>query len=70
VHLCYRSLLKPYNALFPLVYHFDPIMVENSLEVLCLEARTTVDVKWQVPLMIFRAFYSLVHEWNVEKLNS
>jgi hypothetical protein len=38
--------------------------------VLCLAARTLVEVEWQVPLMRFRDFYTLVNEWNVENLNS
>jgi hypothetical protein len=29
-----------------------------------------VEVEWQVPLMRFMAFHTLVHEWNVENLNS
>jgi hypothetical protein len=29
-----------------------------------------VEVEWQVPLVRFRAFYTLVNEWNVKNLNS
>jgi hypothetical protein len=37
---------------------------------LCVADRTLVEVEWQVPLVRFRAFYSLLNEWNVEHLNS
>jgi hypothetical protein len=52
------------------VYHLDLTVVENLLVVLCLADRTPVEVGWQVPLTRFMAFYTLVHEWNVENLNS
>jgi hypothetical protein len=55
---------------YPFLDHLDPIMVESPLVMLCLADRTMVEVEWQVPLMRFRAFYTLVHEWNVENLNS
>jgi hypothetical protein len=42
----------------------------NPLVVLCLAARTLVEVEWQVPLTRSRAFYTLVNEWNVENINS
>jgi hypothetical protein len=29
-----------------------------------------IEVKWQVPLVRFRAFYTLVNEWNVDNMNS
>jgi hypothetical protein len=45
-------------------------MVESLLVVLCLADRTLVEVGWQVPLVRFSAFYTLVHEGNVENLNS
>jgi hypothetical protein len=32
--------------------------------VLCLADRTPVEVEWQTPLVIFRAFYTLVRDWN------
>jgi hypothetical protein len=54
----------------PFLDPLDPIVVESPLGVLCLTDRTLVEVEWQVPLMRFRAFYTLVHEWNVENLNS
>jgi hypothetical protein len=50
------------------IYDFDPIMMENLLVVLCLADKTLVDVEWQVPLVRFRAFYTLVRDWNVVKL--
>jgi hypothetical protein len=53
---------------YTLLCDFDPIVVENPLVVLCLVDRTSVEVEWQVPLMRFRAFYTLVQDWNVEKL--
>jgi hypothetical protein len=40
-------------------------MVENPLVVLCLADRTLVEVGWQVPLMRFMAFYTLVHDWMI-----
>jgi hypothetical protein len=46
------------------------LLVENSLVVLYLADRTPVEVEWQTPLVRFRAFYTLVHERNVENLNS
>jgi hypothetical protein len=55
---------------YTLVYHLDPIIMENPLVVLCLADRTSVEVEWQVPLMRFRAFYTLVRDWNVENWNS
>jgi hypothetical protein len=55
---------------YTFVHHLDPIMVEDPLVVLCLEDRTPVEVEWQVLLVKFRAFYTLVREWNVENLNN
>jgi hypothetical protein len=43
----------------PFVYHLDPIVVENPLEVLCLADRTLIEVEWQVLLTRFRAFIPL-----------
>jgi hypothetical protein len=40
------------------------------LVVLCLADRTSVEVEWQFPLTRFRAFYTLVHGWNVENFIS
>jgi hypothetical protein len=37
---------------------------------LCLVDRIPVEVEWQTPLAIFRAFYTLVVKWNVENLNN
>jgi hypothetical protein len=37
---------------YPFVSHLDPIVVENSLVVLCLVDRTPVEVEWQFPLTI------------------
>jgi hypothetical protein len=65
-----QQLNKTLECIIPFVYHLDPIMVENPLVVLCLADRTLVEDEWQVPLMRFRAFYTLVNEWNVENLNS
>jgi hypothetical protein len=50
------------------IYDLDIIMMENPLVVLCLADRTSIEVEWHVPLMRFRAFYTLDREWNVEKL--
>jgi hypothetical protein len=55
---------------YTLLYHLDPIVMENLLAVLCLVDRTMIEVEWQVPLMRLQAFYTLVHERNVENLNS
>jgi hypothetical protein len=49
---------------YTFVHHLDPIVVEDILVVLCLADRTPVEVEWQVPLMRFRAFYTLVQDWN------
>jgi hypothetical protein len=37
--------------------------------VLCLVDRTSIEVEWQVLLVRFRAFDTLVHERNVKNLN-
>jgi hypothetical protein len=55
---------------YPFLGHLDPIVVEIPLVVLCLADRTPVEIGCQVPLVRFRAFYTLVHEWNIENLNS
>jgi hypothetical protein len=49
---------------YPFLDHLDPIMVENLLVVLCLADRTLVEVEWQVPLVRFKAFYTLDRDWN------
>jgi hypothetical protein len=46
---------------YPFLYHLDPIVVESPLVVLCLADRTTVEAEWQVPIVRFRTFYTLVH---------
>jgi hypothetical protein len=38
------------------VYHLDPIVVKNSLVVLCLADITLVEVEWEVPLMRLELF--------------
>jgi hypothetical protein len=55
---------------FPFLDHLDPIVVECPLVVPCLADITPVEVGWQVPLVRFKTFYTLVHEWNVENLKS
>jgi hypothetical protein len=50
---------------YPFLDHLEPIVVESPLVVLCLADRTLVEVEWQVPLTRFRAFYTLVHDWNL-----
>jgi hypothetical protein len=55
---------------YPFCSTLDPIVVENLLVVLCLADRTPIKVEWKVSLTRFRAFYTLVNEWNVENLNS
>jgi hypothetical protein len=64
------KLNETLECIIPFLYHLDPIMVENTLVVLCLADRTLVEIEWQVPLVRFRAFYTLVLDWNVENLNS
>jgi hypothetical protein len=64
------ELNETLECIIPFLYHLDPIMVENTLVVLCLADRTLVEIEWQVPLVRFRAFYTLVLDWNVENLNS
>jgi hypothetical protein len=54
------ELIETLECIVPFVYHLDHIMVENPLVMLCLADRTSVEVKWQVPLMRLRAFYTLV----------
>jgi hypothetical protein len=44
------------ECIIPFVYHLAPIVMENLLVVLCLVDRTLVEVEWQTPLVIFRAF--------------
>jgi hypothetical protein len=41
---------------YTLCMSFDPILMENSLLVLCLVDRTLIKVEWQIPLTRFRAF--------------
>jgi hypothetical protein len=41
-----------------------PYLVENSLVMLCLADRILVEVEWQTPLVRFRAFYTMVRDWN------
>jgi hypothetical protein len=65
-----QELNETLECIIPFLYHLDPIMVENTLVVLCLADRTLVEIEWQVPLVRFRAFYTLVLDWNVENLNS
>jgi hypothetical protein len=55
-----------YYTLF--IYDLDPIMMENPLVVLCLVDRTLIEVEWQVLLARFLVFYTLVRDWNVDKL--
>jgi hypothetical protein len=54
--------------IIPFVYLLAPILVENQLVMLCLVDRTPVEVEWQTPLVRFIVFYTLVRDWNVEKL--
>jgi hypothetical protein len=49
---------------YTFVHHFDPIMVEDPLVVLCIADRTPVEVMWHVSLTRFRTFYTLVRDWN------
>jgi hypothetical protein len=64
------ELNETLECIIPFLYHLAPIMVENPLVVLCVADRTSVEIEWQVPLMKFRAFYTLVRDSNVENLNS
>jgi hypothetical protein len=54
------ELNKSLECIIPLVYHLDPIVVENLLVVLCLVDRTPIEVERQIPHTRFRAFYSLI----------
>jgi hypothetical protein len=45
---------------YPFYSTLDPIVVVNPLVVLCLADRIPVEVKWLVPLVRFRVFYTLV----------
>jgi hypothetical protein len=55
---------------YPFLNHLDPIVVESPFILLCLVDRTPAEVWWLVPLVRFSPFYTLVHEGNVENLNS
>jgi hypothetical protein len=64
---------NPRMHYYPFLYHLDPIVVESPLVVLCLADRTTVEAEWQVPIVRFRTFYTLVHvgmlrTWIVDKM--
>ncbi len=59
-----QELNETLECIMPFVYHLDPIVVENPLVVLCLADRTSVEVGWRVPLMRFKAFYTLAREWE------
>jgi hypothetical protein len=65
-----QDFIETLECIPPFVYHLDPIMMESLLVVLYLVDRTPVEVRWHVPLVRFRAFYTLVHEGKVENLNS
>jgi hypothetical protein len=54
------ELNETLECIIPFVYHLDPIVVENPFVVLYLANRISVEVEWYVPLMRFRAFYTLV----------
>jgi hypothetical protein len=45
---------------YPFYCHLDPIVVESPLVVQCLADRTLGEVEWQIPLLRFWAFYTLV----------
>jgi hypothetical protein len=42
--------------------------IANGSRVICFMDRTSVEVESQIPLVRFRAFYTWVRDWNVEKL--
>jgi hypothetical protein len=56
------ELNKNLECIIPLVYHLDPIVVENLLVVLCLVDRTPIEVERQIPHTRFRAFYNLIRD--------
>jgi hypothetical protein len=62
------ELNETVECILPFVYHFDPIVVENPLVVLCLVDITLVEVEWQIPFVRFRDFYTLVREWKWLKI--
>jgi hypothetical protein len=49
---------------YPFLDHLEPIVLESLLVELSLAA-PPVEVGWQVPLARFRAFYTLVRDWNL-----
>jgi hypothetical protein len=50
------ELNETLECIIPFVYHFDPIVMENPLVMLCLVDRTPIEIEWQTPLTRFRAF--------------
>jgi hypothetical protein len=53
---------------YPFCTTLDPIMAENPLVVLCLANRTPVEVEWQVLLVGFMAFYTLLRHWKWSRI--
>jgi hypothetical protein len=55
---------------YPFLDHLEPIMVESSLVVLCLEDRTPIEVGWQVPLVRFNPFihWFVIGIWEYDYL--
>jgi hypothetical protein len=61
----FQEFIETLECITTFVYHLDPIVVENSFVVLCLENRTLVEVEWQVPLTRLEIFYTLFHDWMI-----
>jgi hypothetical protein len=59
-----QEFIESLECITTFVYHLDPIVVENSLVVLCLADITPVEVEWQVPLVRLGLLISMVHDWN------
>jgi hypothetical protein len=51
-----QEFVETLECITTFVYHLDPIVVENSLVVLCLVDKTLVEVEWQVPLTLLGPF--------------
>jgi hypothetical protein len=58
----FEEFIETLECITPFVYHLDPIVVQNSLVVLCLAYRTPIEVECHVSLARLELFISLVHE--------
>jgi hypothetical protein len=52
----FYELNETLECIILFIYYLNPFMLENPLVVLCLADRTSVEVKWQIPLVRFKVF--------------